>query len=196
MVHRPDGIGTGIGIGLGEAVAVAEGGDTASAIRTAREQLTAVVQTIARQVHGARPVARAPRSVTTLEVETIPGLKAAVLALGHVEAVVYDAVRQARADGCSWLVIAEQLGITGTVEHPADRAAFDHVVLGAPRRSRQRHSWRLSGPSMAWTCGSCGGVVTDRGPFPEGHPEDSEDGHFERCERRNAAVQAYERRRR
>ena len=85
-----------------------------------------------------------------------------------------DAARRARENGKSWAEIGVALGL------PADltfgRFASD---LG-------------SGPCLAWTCRSCGQMVTDRGYDNRWHAEDAETGHAEGCERFAATVAGWD----
>jgi hypothetical protein len=50
---------------------------------------------------------------------------------------------------------------------PLAEAAFEYVV---PVRE---DSFRFDTPSFGWHCRSCGGLVSDRGPY-ESYPEDNE----------------------
>jgi hypothetical protein len=130
---------------------------------------------------GAAPVRRPvihgnPASGTMLQPEPLAGIRAA-MALGHAaRRAVSDCARYGREDGLTWT----QIGAAMVPAHD-EYSAFLAVASELGR-----------GPSFAWTCGSCGQVVTDSGPEAGGHPEDQEQRHSETCERFVAAIVAHE----
>ncbi|WP_220187084.1 hypothetical protein, partial [Pseudonocardia pini] len=88
--------------------------------------------------------------------------------------------------GRSWEEVGEALGLPDDGE-PVGEVAFAFVVEGR-EPERPRELFRLS--STSWRCGSCGELVSDRGPF-ESHPVDNESGHTDDCARHLADVQAW-----
>jgi hypothetical protein len=78
----------------------------------------------------------------------------------------------AREKGSGWDAIGAELGFTSD---PGESA------------------FRLASPALdavGWRCGSCGLLVTDRGPFSG--PADDETGHADDCERHAADMAAWE----
>lgn len=119
-------------------------------------------------------------------VEPLPGVRAAAVLRVAAGRVLVDAVGAARAAGGSWDEVGEALGLPDD-GGPVGEVAFAFVVEGRePERSREL--FRLS--STSWRCGSCGELVSDRGPF-ESHPVDNESGHTFDCARHLADVQAW-----
>jgi hypothetical protein len=88
------------------------------------------------------------------------------------------AARRAREDGQSWHAIGEALGFADD-PGPGMTSIADRAFV--------RLADRLAdGPSLAWSCSACGGLVRDRGP---GIPLcEAEAGHVKGCERFAAAV--------
>ncbi|GAA4544182.1 hypothetical protein [Pseudonocardia xishanensis] len=119
-------------------------------------------------------------------VEPLPGVRAAAVLRDAARRVLVDAVEAARAAGRSWDEVGDALGLPDDGE-PVGEVAFAFVV---ERREpeRPRELFRLSATS--WRCGSCGELVSDRGPF-ESHPVDNESGHADDCARHLADVQAW-----
>ena len=90
-------------------------------------------------------------------------------------------VTAARGAGHSWEHIAEHAPGFGPV--PGDDGAqrlFESLTSASGDRT----------DSVGWRCGSCDGVVVDRGPYG-GHPSDAEQGHREECERHRRDVERY-----
>lgn len=119
-------------------------------------------------------------------VEPLPGVRAAAVLRAAAGRVLVDAVEVARAAGRSWEEVGEALGLPDDGE-PVGEVAFAFVVEGR-EPERPRELFRLS--STSWRCGSCGELVSDRGPF-ESHPVDNESGHTDDCARHLADVQAW-----
>jgi hypothetical protein len=119
-------------------------------------------------------------------VEPLPGVRAAAVLRDAARRVLGDAVEAARAAGRSWDEVGEALGLPDDGE-PVGEVAFALVVEGR-EPERPRELFRL--PSTSWRCGSCGELVSDRGPF-ESHPVDNESGHTADCARHLADVRAW-----
>jgi hypothetical protein len=96
-----------------------------------------------------------------------------------------ERAERARADGVTWEQIGEALGSSlgwdGEAAPDLGVAAFEHFTGASGRWGQARFRFR---------CASCGGYVTDRGPF-EGHPEDNERGHADGCVRLTADIVAW-----
>jgi len=103
--------------------------------------------------------------------------------------VCRERAERARADGITWEQIGEALGLNlgwdGQSGQDLGVAAFEHFT-GEPG------SWGQA--SFRFRCASCGGYITDRGPFG-GHPEDNEPGHAAGCVRLAADIVAWRARR-
>lgn len=88
----------------------------------------------------------------------------------------------ARAAGHSWEQIVKHVPGLGS-EPGVDVAGKLFELVSLPgSRSGELH--------VTWRCGSCEGLVLDRGP-EAGHPVDAEPGHRAHCERLAAEVSRY-----
>lgn len=107
------------------------------------------------------------------------------------KATLREMVVAAREEGLSWREVGEAFGIKvgGDTEGLPDSkgpAAFDIVTGGGSS------DWaRTYGRSIHWTCPSCRGSITDRGP-ELGYPIEMEQGHRDGCSRFAAELQAWE----
>jgi hypothetical protein len=110
----------------------------------------------------------------------------ALTVLGHLRAAIAQperaAARRAREDGQSWHAIGEALGFADD-PGPGMTSIADRAFLALADRL-------ADGPSLAWSCSACGGLVRDRGPaIPL---LDAERGHAEGCARLAAAMAAWD----
>lgn len=119
--------------------------------------------------------------------EPLAAVRAAVLVRHVADGQVHDYSLTARAAGRTWDEVADALGLANPHTaaeddelSPAQRAFEEVVVTRAPFRA----------PRVWWTCGPCGEVVTDFGPY-ESHPANNEDGHAHSCRRHRADVAAW-----
>ncbi|MCE3551345.1 hypothetical protein LWC33_07750 [Pseudonocardia sp. RS11V-5] len=118
--------------------------------------------------------------------DPLPGVQAAAVLRDAARRVLVDAVEAARAAGRSWDEVGEALDLPDDAE-PAGEVAFALVV---ERREPERPQELFQVPATSWRCGSCGELVSDRGPF-ESHPVDNESGHAADCARHVADVRAW-----
>lgn len=90
-------------------------------------------------------------------------------------------VKAARGAGHSWERVADHAPGFGPV--PGDDGAqrlFESLTSASVNRTA----------CVGWRCGSCDGVIVDRGPYG-GHPSDAEHGHLEECGRHRRDVERY-----
>jgi hypothetical protein len=119
-------------------------------------------------------------------VDPMPRVRAAGVLRAAARRVLVDAVVAARAAGRSWDEIGKALGLPDD-GGPVGEVAFALVV---ERREPERARELFRVPSMSWRCGSCGELVSDRGPFVS-HLVDNESGHAEDCGRHLAEVRVW-----
>lgn len=93
-----------------------------------------------------------------------------------------QAVAEARAAGHSWEQIVRYVPGLGP-EPGADAGEKLFELVSVPGSRFGEHH-------VTWLCGSCEGLVLDRGP-QAGHPVDAEPGHRAHCERLAAEVGHY-----
>jgi hypothetical protein len=100
---------------------------------------------------------------------------------GAIRQLLHEQARYARGDGEPWERIGARIYGPESGMGQADLAteAF-HYVAADPG----------DGPSSAFTCGTCLGLVHDRGP-EAGSPLDAERGHAPDCARFGELVRAY-----
>lgn len=113
--------------------------------------------------------------------DPLEALKVARAIADHGRGMVRDYALKARGAGRTWAEIAGPLGVAAEAD---DRAQEAFLFVVGPR-------YRFDPQYAYWRCISCGERVRDSGPYG-GHPDDSETGHTETCERHTAAVAAYE----
>ena len=90
-------------------------------------------------------------------------------------------VKAARSAGHSWERIADHApGFGPATGSDGAQRLFESLTTASGNRTA----------SPRWRCGSCDGVVVDRGPYG-GHPSDGEQGHREQCERHRRDVERY-----
>ena len=111
------------------------------------------------------------------------GIISAVVHRSACDRVIGDWITRAREDGCDWLQIGRALGMEDDGRQPYDVAAAAY--------ERSCGTDGLGDPLPFWfPCGSCGRMVTDRGPYTA-NPLDCEEGHAEDCARMAEALRAY-----
>jgi hypothetical protein len=111
------------------------------------------------------------------------GILSAVTHRAAADRVTGDWITRAREDGNDWLQIGRALGMEGPGNPPYDVAAAAY--------ERSCGTDGLGDPLPFWfPCGSCGRMVTDRGPYVAS-PLDCEEGHADGCARFSEAVRAY-----
>jgi len=114
---------------------------------------------------------------------------------GVIDDIALQACRvadeRARGDGITWEQIGEALGLD---QGSAGRSGCDLGVGGSGYDlGVGAFEYFTGGPdpwyraSFRFCCASCGGYITDRGPF-ENYPEDNEHGHAEGCVRLAADI--------
>ncbi|MCF7547418.1 hypothetical protein [Pseudonocardia sp. WMMC193] len=119
-------------------------------------------------------------------VDPLPGVRAAAVVRDAARRVLVDAVEASRAAGRSWDEVGAALGLPDDGD-PVGEVAFALVV---ERREPERPRELFHVPSTSWRCGSCGELVSDRGPF-ESQPVDNESGHADDCARHLPDVRAW-----
>jgi len=123
---------------------------------------------------------------TVTDPEPLAGIGFALMLTDHARQQIHRFIRRAREDGADWREIGTALRLQQAAdEHDGDLgvAAFEYAA-GAPAQRFDR-MW------FGWDCPACRGRVIDYGPYG-GHPDDCESGHAEGCQRRAAAIAAYE----
>ncbi len=93
---------------------------------------------------------------------------------------------RARGDGITWQQIGEALGLD---RGPGGEAGYDLGVAAFEYFTGVPDPWYRA--SFRFRCASCGGYITDRGPF-ESHPLDNEHGHAEGCVRLAADIAGWQ----
>lgn len=153
-------------------------------VRTGTER---VVHDLLRALHGPHAVASKPISPELSIPHPVPadwgqGIAAARWVAARANSLVHEYAKKARGDGVPWRNLADPLGIEVDAWEDPAAAAFEHVA-GTPVRT-------FDTLTVLWRCGSCGQLVTDRGPY-NGHPVNNETGHAETCARHQAEIDAY-----
>ena len=156
----------------------------------ARQGAERVAHEVLRAQHGGgavvpRPISRRLRSELMAPADYAQGVAAARAVMGHAEALMKRYANKARGEGVPWRDLAGPLNVNTEDEwtSPAE-AAFEYV---AGERWGQFDARRT-----VWECQSCGGTVTDYGPY-NGHPVDCETGHEDGCRRHTAEIRQHER---
>lgn len=99
-------------------------------------------------------------------------------------------VRAAREAGYSWPDIGNALGLDpGDEARQASESVAEAAFTYAAGRPDTEMACRY-GRSVAWTCGSCGQVIFDRGLC--NGPADDERGHAQGCPRLTATIAAWD----
>lgn len=132
----------------------------------------------------ARPVIRSePHGPATPEPEPLAAIEAAADLGRAATRAVSDHTRTAREDGRSWKEIGVAMGFA---DRPSLRASpvADRAFLAVASNLG-------NGMGFGWTCPSCLGVITDRGP-EAGWPADAEHGHADGCKRLAETMRAYD----
>jgi len=147
----------------------------------AREEIRRAVSALTRAAGDAgmmrRPVvASEPDGPATLHPHPLPAITALMDLRGAISGMLHEQARFARADGEPWDRIA--VSMLGAGALPVQ--AFDAVASSLGDAA-----------SFAWTCGTCLGLITDRGP-EMGSPLDAERGHGLDCSRFADLVRRYE----
>lgn len=124
--------------------------------------------------------------ITAPDTEPLAGIGFALMLTDAARHEIHRYVRRAREDGAYW----RQIGTALRLQHEAEEGggdlgevAFEYAA--GPPAQRFDRLW------FHWRCPSCQQTITDYGPY-NGHPDDDEHGHAENCQRRAAAVAAYE----
>lgn len=135
--------------------------------QAARDALQAVSDAAAGLVIGTAPLAglRAARSIE---------LAARSAVLGYV--------RACRERGVSWHEIGAAAGLSSAGDSGLTVAGRAFTLATGPLR----HAWSRD---FAWTCRTCGELVTDHGPGRS--PGEQEDGHAPGCQQLAAAVRTW-----
>lgn len=131
-----------------------------------------------------RPVAGHASATRLAPIDYAAGVAAAQLVADYAHRLVGRYALKAREDGLSWHDLAVVLDLADSDEEsdPATRV-YEHIAPKPPSVFDPR--------SVAWRCATCGGLVTDHGPY-NGHPDDQEVGHADTCRRHLAEVETYE----
>ncbi len=162
---------------------------TISAARNAARRATIdlALQDGARVIR--RPAFRGAQNVIR-DVEPIAGMRAArEIELGaryHTRTYIRDA----REAGRTWHEIGRALGLVpgGEADQAGQTIAEAAYTYGAGHPDSET-AWRY-GRSFPWRCGSCEGLISDRGPFDG--PADAEPGHGGECARLAATLGAWD----
>jgi hypothetical protein len=115
--------------------------------------------------------------------DPLAALRALTSLRGEAVRAEREAARRAREDGLPWSRVGEAMGFADR-PRPGLTSVAERAFLAVA-------SDLGSGPSFAWTCPSCGGVIVDYGP-ETGHPADAEHGHAEGCKRLAETVRAWD----
>jgi hypothetical protein len=146
-----------------------------------RRTMRRAMRDIAARQSGAPGFEERPvfRNAQTKEYRPIPQaeLRALVLLRDATNAAIEAALTASRAEGSSWDRCGELMGMPEVNDE------------GAPRETRAYFMLADAGGAY-WTCSTCGGFVTDKGPF-EPHPVDREEGHTSGCHRHQEEIAAY-----
>lgn len=144
-----------------------------------------------REEHGPDAVTERPIGGSQIGIgspgptDLLKGAEEAIRTANVAMGVSREWVKDARAEGISWMAIGEALGRfipdPDTSEDPAIHA-FEWV---APTPSM-----RFDSVTVMWRCRSCESLITDHGPY-DPHPEDMESGHVENCARHAADIAAW-----
>lgn len=114
------------------------------------------------------------------------GLAAALMVAGMARRKAHEYAKEMRAAGTSWRELADLLEIPWSPDYARVERVYEMVAAdaGSSYSSQPRLYWRCGGP------GGCGEYITDYGPY-NGHPDDTESGHADGCQRKTAEVAAW-----
>lgn len=132
-----------------------------------------------------RPAYRGAQS-SVQDVEPLAGLRAAREVELGARQTTRGYIRDAREAGHTWQQIGTALDLTTGGE--AGTAAEEAYSYATGNRTPET-AWAY-GPSFAWTCGSCDGLISDRGLC--NGPADDERGHADGCARLTATIAAWD----
>ena len=125
-------------------------------------------------------------TLTTADTEPLAGIGFALLLADSARQRVDRYIKRAREDGAGWREIGKALRLQQAAgERDGDLGAEAFEYAAGPPAQRLDRLW------FGWKCPSCLGTITDYGPCG-GHPDDCEHGHAGNCQRRAAAVTAYQ----
>ena len=147
-----------------------------AAISLARDQGAQVIS---------RPAYRGAQSAIQ-DVEPLAGLRAAREVELGARHTGRGYIRDAREAGHTWQQIGTGLDLTTGGE--AGTAAEEAYSYATGNRNPET-AWAY-GPSFTWTCGSCDGLISDRGLC--NGPADDERGHANGCTRLAATIAAWD----
>ncbi len=123
---------------------------------------------------------------TTRYAEPSAGIRAALVLKRAAASVLQDYIRSARRDGLTWREIGTALELEPAAGERGISAAERAFDFAAPSGASP---W--ASVTFCFECGSCGETIRDQGPY-ESHPEDSERGHADECERFAAQVTTWQ----
>ena len=163
-----------------KAVSAARQAARHAAVGLAREQGAQVIS---------RPAFRGAQGIIQ-DVEPFAGLRAAREVELGARHTARGYIRDAREAGHTWQQIGTALDLTPGGEADLDggtaaEAAYSYAA-GSPGPEA---AWRY-GRSFSWTCGSCEGLISDRGLC--NGPADDERGHADGCARLAATIAAWD----
>ncbi len=159
--------------------------------RARDEARRAVDAAILRMAHAAgAPVHQRPifpdSTLTTTDTEPLAGIGFALMLTDAARHQIHRYIKRAREHGAGWREIGQALRLQHEAEErdgDLGEEAFEYAA--GPPAQRYDRLW------FGWTCPSCQQRITDYGPY-NGHPDDCESGHADGCQRRAAAVAAYQ----
>ena len=122
----------------------------------------------------------------TVDVEPLPGARAARDLEYAARATARDYIRQAREAGQSWQQIGRALGLTPNGDADQVGATVAEAAYTYAAGSPYSDTAVRYGRSFTWRCTSCDQAIGDRGLIAG--PAEDEHGHAEGCIRLAAAV--------
>jgi hypothetical protein len=132
-----------------------------------------------------RPIA-VGYGITAPDTEPLAGIGFALMLTDAAGHEIHRYIQRARQDGAGWRQIGQALRLERDVQERGGdlgAEAFEYAA-GSPAQRFDR-LW------FHWTCPACQQAITDYGPY-DSHPDDCERGHADGCQRRAAAVAAYQ----
>lgn len=122
--------------------------------------------------------------------DPLAGVRSALFVRNLAETQMYEHAKAARAAGRSWDEIGAALELPEREYTSRGEATFLWLVEGREPEQESEGLPSFRSATTWWRCGTCGQLVTDRGPF-ESHPDDNETGHAVGCPRHSADVEAW-----